>query len=137
MGQAASDDSTRLSEAAQTTADAWMEAVEMCKRASAVRTAGAVDSHNAFLAVERHLWTAEQAQATEDAMRRGCSKTEMMEMTSFRELLREVALVACEVYRCPEEQELIDKFNEAEARARAAAELRRSLGKRTTAYNAS
>eukprot|EP01032_Pedospumella_encystans_P008801 gene8801-10412_t len=131
------NDSTILSEAEQSTAGAWEEAVEMCKAASAVSTTGAVDSRNAFVAIERHLWVAEQAQAMVDAVRRGDPPKQVREMISHGEVLKEVALAAGGVYRQPEQQEVIDRFNEAETRAKVAAELRRSRGLSTTAYPSS
>ena len=128
------NDSKMLSEAEQTTATSWEEAVAMCKTASTVRTTGAVDKGNAFITVERHLWAAEHAQAVVDAVRKGDPPKQVREMIAHREVLKEVALAAGGVYRQPEQQEVIDRFNAAESRAKAAAELRRSRGLSGAAY---
>eukprot|EP01032_Pedospumella_encystans_P009884 gene9884-11599_t len=126
------NDSIILSEAEQSTAEAWEEAVEICKAAATVRNTGAVDSRNAFIAVERHLWVAEQAQAMVDAVRRGDPPKQVREMITHGEVLKEVALAAGGVFRQPEQQEVLDNYDEAEA-----VELRRSRGLSTTAYPSS
>eukprot|EP01032_Pedospumella_encystans_P008802 gene8802-10413_t len=136
-----SNDFPTLSEAEQTTATAWDEAVEMCRKATVRKTTSESDIRLASIAVERYIWVAEQAKWAEEVVRQAMEKKvlsemslQVSEMEIFRELLRKVALAAGEVYRQPNDPHLVDAFNQVEARAKAAAELRRSQGEKVTAY---
>eukprot|EP01032_Pedospumella_encystans_P009883 gene9883-11598_t len=136
-----SNDFPTLSEAEKTTATAWDEAVEMCRKANVRKTTSESDIRLASIAVERYIWVAEQAKLAEQVVRQAMEKKvlsemslQVSEMEIFRELLRKVALAAGEVCCQPNDPHLVDAFNQVEARAKAAAELRRSQGEKVTAY---
>ena len=135
------NDFPTLSEAKKTTATAWDEAVAMCRKANVRKTTSESDIQLASIAVERYIWVAEQAKLAEEVVRQAMEKKvlsemslQVSEMEIFRELLRKVALAAGEVYRQPSDPHLVDAFAQVEARAKAAAELRRSRGDKVTAY---